>query len=290
MPSLQHEALLLLFRNRPELAPELLEQALHVPLPAYAEVRLESSDLTDVSPAEYRADLVVLLVDGKPVLGIVVEVQLQRDDRKRFTWPVYVAGLRARIECPACLLVVTPSETVAEWCRAPIDLGPGGALCPLVIGPAAVPVVDDVARAERDPELAVLSAMAHGHEPHAEVIARAALSAVAHLSEDRAVLYSDLILAALPVAARTALEKLMIPADYEFQSDFWKRRFAEARTKGRAQGLSEGRAQAILDILEARGLAVSDEIRARVLACTDTAQLDVWLRKAATATTVEQVF
>lgn len=76
MPSLTHEALLLLFRNRPELAPELLRDALHLTLPAYSEVRLESADLTDVNPAEYRADLFVLLVDGKPVLGIVVEVQL----------------------------------------------------------------------------------------------------------------------------------------------------------------------------------------------------------------------
>ncbi|MGH7438634.1 MAG: hypothetical protein ACRENE_23340 [Polyangiaceae bacterium] len=44
------------------------------------------------------------------------------------------------------------------------------------------------------------------------------------------------------------------------------------------------------DFLEARGLTVSDETRAGVLACTDTAQLDVWLRKSATATSVEQVF
>jgi hypothetical protein len=74
MPSLSHEALLLLFRNRPELAPELLRDALHIALPAYSEVRIESAELTDVSPAEYRADMVVLLVDGKAVLGIVVEV------------------------------------------------------------------------------------------------------------------------------------------------------------------------------------------------------------------------
>ncbi len=96
MPSLSHEALLILFRNRPELAPELLRDALDVALPVYSEVRLESAELTDISPAEYRADLVVLLVDGKPVLGIVVEVQLQRDDRKRFTWPVCVPGSRVR--------------------------------------------------------------------------------------------------------------------------------------------------------------------------------------------------
>jgi hypothetical protein len=33
MPSHLHEALLLLFRNRPALAPELLRDALHVALP-----------------------------------------------------------------------------------------------------------------------------------------------------------------------------------------------------------------------------------------------------------------
>jgi hypothetical protein len=104
MPSLSHEALLLLFRNRPELAPELLREALGVELPAYTEVRVESADLTEAVPAEYRADLVVLLVDGKPVLAIVVEVQLGRDERKRFTWSAYVSVLRARHECPVAPL------------------------------------------------------------------------------------------------------------------------------------------------------------------------------------------
>jgi hypothetical protein len=37
MPSQLHEALLLLFRNRPSLAPELLRDALHVELPEYTE-------------------------------------------------------------------------------------------------------------------------------------------------------------------------------------------------------------------------------------------------------------
>ena len=118
MPSQLHEALLLLFRNRPQLAPELLRDALHVRLPAYTEVRIESAQLTEVQPAEYRADLVVLLYEGVPVLGIVVEVQLQPDEDKRYSWPVYTAGLRARIRCPVCLLVVTPQEAVAKWAGA----------------------------------------------------------------------------------------------------------------------------------------------------------------------------
>jgi len=286
MPSLQHESLLLLFRNRPELAPELLRDALHVALPVYSEVRLESAELTDINPAEYRADLVVLLVDGKPVLGIVVEVQLWPDPRKRFTWPVYVAGLRARLKCPACVLVVTPTEDVARWCRQPIDVGPGSSLSPLVIGPASVPVVDDVAAAERDPELAVLSVIAHGDEAHAEVLGRAALLATLRLSDERQVLYSDLVFAALSEAARAALEDLMAGGTYEFQSEFAKKHQA----KGRAEGEAKGLAEALFAVLQARGLRVSDEVRARVFACTDVAQLDAWVRKAVTVTSVDELF
>jgi hypothetical protein len=289
MPSLSHEALLLLFRNRPALAAELLRDALHVSLPTYSEVRLESADLTDVSPAEYRADLVILLVDGKPVLGIVLEVQLAADPDKRFTWPVYVAGLRARLRCPACVLVVTPSDAVAEWCRKTIELGPGYALTPLVVGPASVPVIDDVAMAERDPELAVLSVMAHGQEAHAEVLGRTALLATLGLSDERQVLYSDLVLAALSEAARAALEELMAGGSYEFQSEFAKKHQAKGRAEGRTEGRAEGQAEALLAVLDARGLRISDEARARILACTDTEQLADWLRKAATATSIDQV-
>ena len=286
MPSLSHEALLLLFRNRPELAPELLRDALHITLPAYSEARLESADLTEVSPTEYRADLVILLVDGKPVLGIVVEVQLRPDPAKRFTRPVYVAGLRARLECPACVLVVTPSEPTARWCRVPIDLGPGSTLSPLVVGPELVPVVDDEAAAERDPELAVLSVLAHGHDPQAERIARAALMATLGLSDERQVLYSDLVFAALSEVARTALEDLMAAGNYEFQSEFAKKHQA----KGRAEGKAEGRAEAVLAVLDARGLRVSHEARTRIFACTDVAKLDAWVRKAVTVASADELF
>jgi hypothetical protein len=167
---------------------------------------------------------------------------------------------------------------VADWCRTPIDLGPGAALSPLVIGPASVPVVDDAAMAQRDPELAVLSVLAHGHEPHAEAIGHAALLAALHLSDERQMLYSDLIFAALSQAAQTALEGIMAGGTYEFQSEFAKKHQAK------------GRAQAVLEFLEARGLPVSDEARARILACTDAALLAAWVRKAVTVASVDELF
>jgi hypothetical protein len=51
-----------------------------------------------------------------------------------------------------------------------------------------------------------------------------------------------------------------------------------------------GRAKTILQVLAARGVAVQAEIRDQVLACTDIAQLDAWVSKAATAETVDEVF
>ena len=44
MLSMPHEALLLLFRNRPTLAAELLSDTLNVPLPTFTDARIEPGD------------------------------------------------------------------------------------------------------------------------------------------------------------------------------------------------------------------------------------------------------
>lgn len=283
MPSFSHEALLLLFRNRPELAPELLREALGIGLPAYTEVRVESADLTDVVPAEYRADLVVLLVDGKPVFAIAVEVQLARDERKRFTWPVYVTGLRARFECDATVLVVTPTMDVARWAAEPIELGPGGTLRPLVLGPDAVPVVVDKSRAQAEPELALLSVLAHGKGDvdRAVQVALAAAAGVGLISDESLfVLYSDLIAAALSEAARKAFQ--MLPPGYQFQSEIVRKSIEQGRTADRAA--------AVLDVLETRGLPITDAQRERILGTKELETLTLWLRRAVTVASADALF
>ncbi len=100
-----HEILVDLFKSRPALGAEILVEALGVALPSYTEARLASVNLTQVQPAEYRADLVVVLHDGDvPVRVLIVEVQLAIDPRKRLSLPVYVTVSRAVHGCPACLL------------------------------------------------------------------------------------------------------------------------------------------------------------------------------------------
>jgi hypothetical protein len=140
MPSHLHESHLLLFRNQPTLAAELISEALHGAIPSYRHARIGSGELTDVQPAEYRADLVIELHEDGPVFGIVLELQLSVDERKRFVWPAYVASLRARLSCPVCLLVVTADEAVARWAGKCVQLGGLHHFAPYVLGPSGVPI------------------------------------------------------------------------------------------------------------------------------------------------------
>ncbi len=82
MPSRSHKDLLRLFQNRPALVAEIARSALHAELPEFAEARIDSANLNDLRPAEYRADCVVLLLRDQPVLGMIVEVQLNSDEEK----------------------------------------------------------------------------------------------------------------------------------------------------------------------------------------------------------------
>src|SRR3954447_11649674 len=132
MPSMAHEILVDLFKNRPALAAEILVEVLGLSLPDYTEARIASADLTEIQPAEYRADIVVILFhDGNPVRVVIVEVQLAADPKKRLSWPAYVTVARAVHGCPAALLVVAPDPAIAGWCAEPIETGvPGFVLRP----------------------------------------------------------------------------------------------------------------------------------------------------------------
>ena len=133
-------------------------------MPAYSEARLASIDLTEIQPAEYRADVVVtLLQEGAAVRVIIVEVQLTINPRKRLSLPAYVTVSRAVHGCPAGLLVVAPDAHVAAWCAEPIEIGvPGFVLRPPVLGRSNVPVVTDAAEAARRPELVLPSTPVRG--------------------------------------------------------------------------------------------------------------------------------
>ena len=289
MPSSTHEAFIEMFRNRPSLAAELLSGPLGVRLPAYRRARVEPGELTDLVPTEYRADAVVTLTadSDAPVLAVVVEAQLGRDPGKRWSWPVYLATLRARLRRPTALLVLCPDPGVADWCAVPIDLGhPGWTLRPLVAGPDRIPMVIDPGEAARSPELAVLSAIAHGAGPARDKVLHALLAGLSTIDDQHLARYHDVVLAALPAAARQYLEDLMTTGTYEYQSDFVRKYI----NQGRAEGRAEGEAKAVLAFLAARGIEVPEEPRERIISCTDLDQLEMWIRRAATITAIDELF
>jgi hypothetical protein len=283
MASWDHEGILELFRTEPRLAAELLGGPLGVELPAFAEARIESGALTQLSPAELRADLVVALEnDTRPVLGIILEAQRDEDNDKLFSWPAYVASLRHRLRCNVCLLVVTQSEKVANWASVPIELGPGSVVRPVVLRPSVVPVIEQVEQARQAPELAVLSAMVHGggSVDTAVRVALAAAMAAHELDRDHFLLYFGLIRSALSEAARKAFQ--MDSQGARFFDESLKESFDRGRTSEKAAD--------VLDVLEARGLAVSDAQRERIVGTKDLELLTRWLRRAVTVSTTEALF
>ena len=162
MVSLLHEGVIKLVRDCPSFAADLLGQVLHIDVPGFKEARLADVTLNEPVPVEYRADAVVVFTEDKPVFGAIVEAQLQRDDDKLFTWPLYAVGARERHRCPFVVLVVTPDPATATWAARAVDLGGGVRYWPLVIGPEGIPNVTDRDQARREPQLSVLSVLAHG--------------------------------------------------------------------------------------------------------------------------------
>jgi hypothetical protein len=272
VPSFDHDFLVELFRTRGDLAAELLQH--HGIAIDHARAEVRSIDLSQVVSVEFRADAVVVLHDHKdqPVKGVVVEVQRGIDPDKLLSWPVYLTVLRAQHGCPATLLVVAPERSVATWARKTIELGhPGFTLTPLVLELDDVPRVRDSARAQRLPELAVLSVIAH---PELE-IAEVAIEAVSGLSEDKARLYLDVIMDALPEALRQIIEARM--ESYQYKSEFARKYYGqgldEGLEKGLEKGLERGLRTALLALARAKVGALTDHEVAAIEAMHDQGAL-----------------
>ena len=294
MVSLLHEGVIQLVRDCPAFAADLLGQVLDVAVPRFTEARLADATLNELVPTEYRADAVVVFTEEKPVFGAIVEAQLQPDSDKLFTWPLYAVGARERHRCPFVVIVVTPDPATASWAARTIDLGGGIYYWPLVVGPDGIPKVTDRNRARREPQLAVLSVMAHGQGEveTAAAIGSAAAWAILPFPEDQRLLYSLLIESNLSEAARKAIE--MQPGLEKFFSETQRRNYERGRVEGKAEGKVEGKAEgeaaALLRILTRRGLTLTAEQRRRIIECTELALLERWLDRSLLVGSVDELF
>ncbi len=313
MPGIAHEAPVELLRRNPLLAAALLRGIGMTTLPDEPAVMV-NSDVSSALPAELRADAVVVLGGAGAVpkevqqakIAVVIEVQTSHDGSKRLVWPAYLTLARAQHKCPAVLLVICPRPDVGLWARQAIATGhPGFNLRPLVIDADSTPLPDTPGLDRAAPELAVLAAFTRAIDLDRDKARRQVLDilATSRLDADRLKTYTRLVRAAASPAARIALEALMTTT---YKDDFVDRLMAEGwaqgeaagraageaagRAKGKAEGKAEGEAGMLLMILAARGIEVPDGIREQVRACSDPSELGTWAERAATATSIEDVF
>jgi hypothetical protein len=278
-----HEGPLDLVRQHPEIAVEFVQGATGIKLPSEVAVSLAPTDMSAVVPVQYLADMVVLISDaatGEPALAVIIEPQLRDSETKRYSWPVYVTTARRIAKCPGAVLVVLcPDPAEAAKCRQLIRTGhPGFDLAPIVMDSGSPPGRDDTG----GPYLTVFAASMGGIDMESESGARRVLNAMAspEVTDADRLRMTAIILRLASDAARQILEAMMTTSDYE-------KTFVE---RIHDQGVSEGKAEAVLRILDARRLAPSQEQRERVMSCTDSAQLDVWFDRAITAGSAAEVF
>jgi hypothetical protein len=283
MPTLEHNGLIEMFRENPSLAPHLLALLFNVDVPVHAFVRVADSSLDQMLPVEFRADLVLELRNGEGavVLSIVLESQRDIDARKKFSWPVYISVARAERESATVVLVIAIDADIAAWAAEKIDLGLGLALVqPLVLGPATLPVVTDSAMAEKEVELAILSAMAHGNGPHGLAVLQAAFGALGRLDREHAAVYFQIIWDVLREPMRRALEALVMERQTEGKATFppfAERLIERGKLEGFQDGKLEGLREALLRLVSRAGIALTEDELARIQACDDVATLDRWL-------------
>ncbi len=291
MPSITHESLVDLFRDCPALAPDILAHLGKLPLQESQTPSLTAAEFSDIKADEYRADAVIRIdsdsADSAPSDIVIVEVQLARDEKKRRSWPVYMTGARARYRCPATILVFALDQAVARWCAQPIDLDRNGSIVnPVVVAPSEIPRITDLDQARKEPELAILSAVAHarGDDADGADIALAGLAACHGLDIDRATRYSDFVFSMLGPAIRQAVDNLMTARNYQFQSDFARYHAAQ----GRKEGEEAGQRAIILRQLTKRFGPLDPAVLAQVEQAS-VSTLELWADRILSADTLDQI-
>ncbi len=302
--SVLHEVLVELFRDTPHLLVELLQGRLDllqgVPL------RFERTEPNFSGLCELEADLVLAVygADDRVVCALIIEVQLSIKEAKPRSWAVYQASVHRRLRCPAFVVVIAIDPRVARWAAGPFHTGQT-TFHPIIIAPRHIP---EIARPLDEPhasvELILLSGLAHHDDPVASQIGEVLWHALDQSDDDRAPLYWDLFLGMVGEATRRTLK--MNLENWRPQSDWGKKLFTDGRIQGeadgRTQGEADGRIQGEADgriqgeagslvlLLEARGLVLEPRHRALVDACKDSERFHGWLRRAALATHIDEVF
>ena len=83
-------------------------------------------------------------------------------------------------------------------------------------------------------------------------------------------------------------------SDIEFAKTVLPRTYARLIAEGQAEGEVTGKGFDILlealALLKARNVDMPEFLHKRIATCTDIGQLEIWIERAATATTIDELF
>ena len=298
MSSATHAVIVEILEAHPEALAYLLELQGNAPK---SELVPTTGTRTKTFVLERRVDRAYLIGPRSSPLGfLLAEVQLEPDDDKPFALPLYLELGRSRYRCEGALVIITLSERVRRWIEQEIE--PATGLCgtlrrlqPTVI---ALDQIDpSLLLSPERPYLAPLAVAGHAASADAPRVANTAVDiTLDHLPRALAAEQLDAILGMVDKALRAHLER-RIMEHKEYRSELFRGIFmkgqaegeARGEARGEAKGEAQGRAKSILTVLAAREIPVSDAIRERILSCTDSDTLDVWIRRAAVASTAAAV-
>jgi hypothetical protein len=285
MPSGEHESPIALANLEPGLLTWLLANLFGVKVPDYHHARPHPTDVRDIVPHTYHADGMLLFCDAadRGVLAVVFEVQRSPKRRKRRMWKLYVAQLERELDVDAALIVYCSTHAIARYYRRMFEFeGLSLSLRPFVFASDDVPLVLDPELARANPAVAVFAAICHGGRAEVDAAFPALAAALEAIGPASAVSYYDIVLAGLPPEPRKRWEAFVTTvAKPQYYSELFRELSARSEARGEAR--------AVLAVLDARGIDVPETMRGQVLACTDVEQLEAWVRRAATATSADEV-
>ena len=200
-------------------------------------------------------------------------------------------------DCKAYLLVVAAGRDALTGSDRVIEIGqPGFDLLPFVTGRDRMPPPGGLFFGS---ELTMLHILTGTLDLSIHEARMFALVSIAEAQPERYRRYVHLIRIFTPRHARQELEQLM---EDLFKDTFIDRFLEEGRQlgieRGMQQGMEQGKqlgraesaARVLLTILTARGIAIADQLRTRIAECTDPDLLERWATRAATSTTIDEVF
>jgi hypothetical protein len=171
------------------------------------------------------------------------------------------------------------------WAAKPIELGlTGDTIYPRVLGPPELLLVTDPAEVRCQPEVAVLSAMAHGNEPDGLKVVMAVLEG---FERPRRACTVRLSTRRSESRFVRKAEEILTQAVGEFQEPPFVQKL---KALGRAEGQVETLRAVLFKLVARANLTLGEEERARIEGCDDPAVLDRWVNNALGAKTVADLF